>query len=183
MAQQHVLTSQPVNTCRPQARKRRQRRAEMERAAPARLMAQGAAIRTGSSARQCRSRLWRESPEARLELPATASVQTSRVKVCPSFRLEHACARPAYPRDPHALLIACSVRVRAVSALPRAFAGRIRSSSPGGALPTVAARASDARSRQPFGVCPCSWAVRMRACGAACDGVRDSLRFERIAEQ
>jgi len=61
--------------------------------------------------------------------------------------------------------------------------GQIRSSSPGGALPAVAARASDARSRQPFGVCPCSWAVRMRACGAACDGVRDSLRFERIAEQ
>ena len=119
MAQQHVLTSQPVNTCRPQARKRRQRRAEMERAAPARLMAQGAAIRTGSSARQCRSRLWRESPEARLELPATASVQTSRVKVCPSFRLEHACAHPAYPRDPHALLTMLRARQSSLGAPPR----------------------------------------------------------------
>ena len=42
----------------------------MERAAPARAMRQGAAIWTGGSARQCKSHLWRESPEVRLELPA-----------------------------------------------------------------------------------------------------------------
>ena len=175
MAQQHVLTSQPVNTCRPQARKRRQRRAEMERAAPARLMAQGAAIRTGSSARQCRSRLWRESPEARLELPATASVQTSRVKVCPSFRLEHACARPAYPRDPHALLAPDSMlraRQSSLGAPPRVR----RSNSL-----FLARRCSSCRGCTGFGrsLSPALWSLPMflggsdacvRSCARWCAG-------------
>ena len=39
--------------------------------------------------------------------------------MCPSFRLEHACAHPAYPRDPHALLIMLRARQSSLGAPPR----------------------------------------------------------------